>query len=78
MLHSTSKTNGEIFDELLTKWEEMGYTFRPLSELAEKSGSVSSSASTEAESQGNIDIYSGKQKETKGEGKGEDGGKVTQ
>ena len=78
LLHSTSKTNGEIFDELLTKWEEMGYTFRPLSELAEKSGSVSSSASTEAESQGNIDIYSGKQKETKGEGKGEDGGKVTQ
>lgn len=33
LLHSTSKTNGEILDELLTKWEEMGYEFRPLSEL---------------------------------------------
>ena len=36
LLHSTSKTNGEILDELLTKWEEMGYHFAPLSELAEK------------------------------------------
>lgn len=35
LLHNTSKTNGEILDELLTKWEEMGYTFKPLSELAE-------------------------------------------
>lgn len=33
LLHNTSATNGEILDELLTKWEEMGYTFRPLSEL---------------------------------------------
>ena len=33
LLHNTSKTNGEILDELLTKWEEMGYTFHPLSEL---------------------------------------------
>ena len=33
LLHNTSKTNGEILDELLTKWEEMGYTFKPLSEL---------------------------------------------
>lgn len=33
LLHSTSKTNGEILDELLTKWEEMGYEFRPLSDL---------------------------------------------
>lgn len=33
LLHSTSKTNGEIMDELLTKWEEMGYTFKPLSDL---------------------------------------------
>ena len=32
LLHSTSKTNGEILDELLTKWEEMGYEFRPLSD----------------------------------------------
>ena len=36
LLHSTSKTNGEIMDELLTKWEEMGYTFRPLADLAAK------------------------------------------
>ena len=35
LLHSTSKTNGEILDELLTKWEEMGYTFKPLSDLAQ-------------------------------------------
>ena len=33
LLHNTSKTNGKILDELLTKWEEMGYTFKPLSEL---------------------------------------------
>lgn len=33
LLHNTSSTNGEILDELLTKWEEMGYSFRPLSDL---------------------------------------------
>ncbi len=33
LLHNTSKTNGEILDELLTKWEEMGYSFRPLSDF---------------------------------------------
>ena len=33
LLHSTSKTNGEILDQLLTKWEDMGYTFQPLSHL---------------------------------------------
>lgn len=33
LLHNTSKTNGEILDELLTKWEEMGYTFQPLEKL---------------------------------------------
>ncbi len=33
LLHSTSKTNGEILDELLTKWEEMGYTFGTLEDL---------------------------------------------
>lgn len=36
LLHSTSETNGQILDELLTKWEEMGYRFAPLSELGEK------------------------------------------
>lgn len=34
LLHNTSKTNGEILDELLTKWEEMGYQFGTLDELA--------------------------------------------
>ena len=34
LLHNTSKTNGEILDELLTKWEEMGYTFRSLDQIA--------------------------------------------
>ena len=33
LLHSTSKTNAEILDELLTKWEEMGYTFKPLADI---------------------------------------------
>ena len=33
LLHQTSKTNGEIMDELLTKWEEMGYRFGTLDEL---------------------------------------------
>lgn len=36
LLHSTSKTNGDILDELLSKWEEMGYTFRPLSDITEE------------------------------------------
>ena len=26
LLHSTSSTNAQILDELLTRWEEMGYT----------------------------------------------------
>lgn len=33
LLHNTSKTNGEILDELLTKWEEMGYRFGTLEDL---------------------------------------------
>ena len=33
LLHSTSKTNAEILDELLTKWEQQGYTFGTLDEL---------------------------------------------
>lgn len=33
LLHNTSQTNGEILDELLTKWEEMGYRFGTLSEI---------------------------------------------
>lgn len=30
LLHTTSRTNGEILDEILTKWKEMGYTFKSL------------------------------------------------
>ena len=33
LLHSTSDTNGAILDELLTKWEEMGYSFKTLEEF---------------------------------------------
>ena len=33
LLHNTSSTNGKILDELLTRWEDMGYTFQPLSHL---------------------------------------------
>ena len=35
LLHSTSKTNAEILDELLTKWEAAGYEFGTLDELFE-------------------------------------------
>ena len=35
LLHSTSKTNAEILEELLTKWEEEGYRFGTISELFE-------------------------------------------
>lgn len=35
LLHCTSKTNSEILDELLTKWEEMGYTFGSLDDLVQ-------------------------------------------
>ncbi len=33
LLHSTSKTNGEILPELLQKWKDMGYEFGTLQEL---------------------------------------------
>ena len=33
LLHSTSQTNAQILDELLAKWEEMGYQFGRLDEL---------------------------------------------
>ena len=36
LLHSTSTTNAEILDELLTRWEEMGYRFESLQELTNK------------------------------------------
>lgn len=34
LLHSTSSTNAQILDELLTKWEDMGYQFKSLDQLA--------------------------------------------
>ena len=34
LLHSTSATNAQILDELLTKWEKLGYTIKPLEQLA--------------------------------------------
>lgn len=33
LLHSTSKTNAAILDELLSRWKEMGYCFGSLDEL---------------------------------------------
>ena len=33
LLHSTSETNAQILDELLTRWKEMGYTFGTLVDL---------------------------------------------
>ena len=33
LLHSTSQTNAAILDELLTRWEELGYEFAPIDDL---------------------------------------------
>ena len=33
LLHSTSKTNAQILDELLTKWTQMGYRFESIDAL---------------------------------------------
>ena len=33
LLHSTSQTNAEILDELLTKWKELGYRFESIEKL---------------------------------------------
>ena len=35
LLHSTSATNAQILDELLTRYEDMGYTFGKLTDLYE-------------------------------------------
>ena len=35
LLHSTSKTNAAILDELLTTWEQQGYTFETIDKLFE-------------------------------------------
>lgn len=36
LLHSTSSTNGAILDELLGKWEDMGYRFGTLEEFTKQ------------------------------------------
>lgn len=46
LLHNTSKTNGEIMDGILTKWEEMGYTFGSLEDLVGAEGAGDKKAST--------------------------------
>ena len=33
LLHSTSRTNAEILDEVLTEWKKMGYSFGRISEI---------------------------------------------
>jgi peptidoglycan-N-acetylmuramic acid deacetylase len=33
LLHSTSQTNAQILDDLLTKWKEMGYRFESIEKL---------------------------------------------
>ena len=33
LLHSTSKTNAEVLDELITTWKAEGYRFAPIEEL---------------------------------------------
>ena len=33
LLHSTSKTNAEVLDELLTRWESDGYRFETIDKL---------------------------------------------
>ena len=33
LLHNTSSTNAQILDELLTKWESLGYSFATLDQL---------------------------------------------
>lgn len=48
LLHNTSSTNAKVLDDLLTKWESMGYSFGTLEELCQKTGQTMS-APTESE-----------------------------
>ena len=41
LLHSTSSTNAEILDELLTRWEEAGYSFGRLTDLTQENSADS-------------------------------------
>ena len=36
LLHSTSHTNAQILDELLTRYEDLGYRFGSLTELTQQ------------------------------------------
>ena len=45
LLHSTSKTNADILDELLTKWEAEGYTFGTLQDLIKSTPTTTASTS---------------------------------
>ena len=38
LLHSTSRTNAEILDALLTKWKDLGYRFGTIAELFPEQG----------------------------------------
>lgn len=40
LLHSTSATNAAILDELLSRWEEMGYRFASLEELPPQNSGI--------------------------------------
>ena len=40
LLHSTSATNAEILDELLTKWEDAGYSFASIDGLFTEKGAA--------------------------------------
>lgn len=56
LLHNTSKTNGQIMDELLSKWEEMGYQFKPLNELWDNAaGQTTPNQNTEQNTEQNND-----------------------
>ena len=46
LLHSTSSTNGDILDELLTRWKEMGYSFGSLEDLVNASSPSSRETSS--------------------------------
>lgn len=48
LLHSTSRTNAQILDELLTQWEDMGYRFGSLEDLITNSSSPKPAASSES------------------------------
>lgn len=48
LLHNTSSTNGQILDELLTKWEEMGYSYKSLDDLTQGNAAAEGETVTES------------------------------